>query len=175
MWNFDPNQYEASEFSIIPQGDHRVRIEDVEFKKSKSGNDMFEITLSVSGHGGNLWYYLVLDPNDPKKTNQKIGTFFESFGITNYDLNCYEDWVGKDGAVRVKHDSYNGSMSAKVLFCITRAYQTKLPAWREPVYSTSTYQKSTPSPSFNSAQAIPNEYVSPVLPQRQMEFKGFSF
>ena len=129
--------------------------------------------LDVSGYAGKLWHRIIIDPSNPEKTNYHLGKFFESFGITNYDLNCYEDWVGKDGAVRVKHDIYNGSMSAKVLFCITRAYQVKLPAWSEPVYSTSTYQKSAPSPSFNSAPAMPNEYVSSVPPQCQMEFKGF--
>ena len=71
MWQFDPNQYEESNFSIIPAGDHRVRIEDVISKKSKAGNDMFEITLAVSSHSSKLWYYLVLDPSDPKKTNQR--------------------------------------------------------------------------------------------------------
>ena len=40
MWNFDPSQYEESNFSIVPVGDHRVRIEDVISKQSKAGNDM---------------------------------------------------------------------------------------------------------------------------------------
>ena len=98
----------------------------------------------------------------------------KNFGITNYDLNDYESWVGKDGAVRVKHDSYNGSMSAKVLFCITRAYQAKLPAWREPMVKRVNVAP-TNSRSFDSTPTMPNEYASPVPPRRQMEFKGFSF
>lgn len=127
MWNFDPNQYEASEFSIIPQGDHRVRIEDVEFKKSKnSGNDMFEITLSVSGHGGHVWYYLTLDPSDPKKTNQKIGTLFESFGITDYSMANYPRWKGKVGGARIIHEEYNGEQRAKVRFLLSKKNQEKL-------------------------------------------------
>ena len=28
-WIFNPNEYEAKEFTIIPVGDHRVRISDV--------------------------------------------------------------------------------------------------------------------------------------------------
>lgn len=127
MWNFDPNQYEASEFSIIPQGDHRVRIEDVEFKKSKnSGNDMFEITLSVSGHGGHVWYYLTLDPGDPKKANQKIGTLFESFGITDYSMANYPRWKGKVGGARIIHEEYNGEQRAKVRFLLSKKNQEKL-------------------------------------------------
>ena len=74
----------------------------------------------------------------------------------------------------MKHDSYNGSMSAKVIFCITRAYQDKLPAWREPmtsrVNSTPTY-----SQPFSSAPAMPNEYVPVAPPQRQLVFDGFKF
>ena len=127
-WIFNPNEYEAKEFSIIPAGDHRVRISDVEGKTFKSGNNGFEITLEVSGHGASLWFYLVLDPADTKKTNQRIGTFFESFGITDYDLSHYRNWIGKVGGVRVKHEEYNGSQSAKVAFCLNRKNQDKLPA-----------------------------------------------
>lgn len=128
MWQFDPNQYEEKEgFSIIPAGDHRVRIEDVIAKQSKSGRDMFEITLAVSGHSSRLWYYLVLDPSDPKKTNQRIGDFFNSFGITDYNMANYPRWKGKVGGVRVKHEQYNGENSAKVAFCLSRKNQDKLP------------------------------------------------
>ena len=128
MWNFDPNQYEEKEgFSIIPVGDHRVRIEDVVSKQSKSGRDMFEITLAVSGHSSRLWYYLVLDPADPKKTNQRIGDFFNSFGITDYNMANYSRWKGKVGAVRVVHEEYNGENQAKVRFCLNRKNQDKLP------------------------------------------------
>ena len=128
MWNFDPNQYEEKEgFSIIPVGDHRVRIEDVISKQSKSGRDMFEITLAVSGHSSRLWYYLVLDPADPKKTNQRIGDFFNSFGITDFNMANYPRWKGKVGAVRVVHEEYNGENQAKVRFCLNRKNQDKLP------------------------------------------------
>ena len=126
-WIFNPNEYEAKEFSIIPAGDHRVRISNVEGKTFKSGNNGFEITLEVAGHGGSLWFYLVLDPSDTKKTNQRIGTFFESFGITDPDLSHYRNWIGKVGGVRVKHEEYNGSQSAKVAFCLSRKNQDKLP------------------------------------------------
>jgi hypothetical protein len=127
MWNFDPSQYEESNFSVVPVGDHRVRIEDVISKKSKAGNDMFEITLTVSGHNSRLWYYLVCDPADPKKTNQRIGSFFDSFGITDYNMANYPRWKGKVGAVRVVHEEYNGDTQAKVRFCLSRKNQDKLP------------------------------------------------
>lgn len=128
MWQFDPNQYEEKTgFTIIPVGDHRVRIEDVISKKSQAGRDMFEITLAVSGHSSRLWYYLVLDPSDPKKTNQRIGDFFNSFGIVDFNMANYSGWKGKVGGVRVKHEQYNGENQAKVAFCLNRKNQDKLP------------------------------------------------
>ena len=72
----------------------------------------------------------VLDRNDTKKTNQRIGTFFESFGIGDFDLSHYRGWIGKIGGVRVKHEEYNGANTAKVAFCLSRKNQEKLPAWK---------------------------------------------
>lgn len=129
-WTFNPNDYSTNEFSPIPTGDHRVRINDVVEKTFNSGNEGFEITLDVSGYSGKLWFYLVFDHNDPKKTNQRIGTFFESFGIGDFDLSHYRGWIGKIGGVRVKHEEYNGSNTAKVAFCLSRKNQDKLPAWK---------------------------------------------
>ena len=129
-WTFNPNEYTTNDFAPIPQGDHRVRISDVTEKKFNSGNEGFEITLDVSGHSGKLWYYLVFDHNDTKKTNQRIGAFFESFGIGDFDLSHYRGWIGKIGGVRVKHEDYNGSPSAKVAFCLSKKNQEKLPAWK---------------------------------------------
>ena len=130
-WSFNPAEYEESSFAIIPVGDHRVRINDIAPKTFKSGNEGFEITFDVSGYGSKLWFYLVLDPNDTKKTNQRIGSFFDSFGITDFNMSHYPNWKGKIGAVRVKHEEYNGSTSAKVAFCLARKNQDKLPAWKD--------------------------------------------
>ena len=113
-WTFNPADYDANSFAPIPAGDHRARISEVEFKTFKSGNEGFEITLDISGHGGKLWYYLVLDPSDTKKTNQRVGSFFDSFGITDYNLTHFTAWKGKIGAVRV-----------------SKKNQDKLPAWKE--------------------------------------------
>ena len=129
-WTFDVTHYEEQDFQTIPAGDHRVRISDVAEKVSKNGNDMFEITLEVSGYNSRLWYYLVLDKSDVKKTNQRIGDFFNSFGITDHNLGSGKQWIGKVGAVRVKHEEYNGSMNAKVAFVINRKNQDKLPPAR---------------------------------------------
>lgn len=126
-WIFNPNDYEAKDFAPVPEGEHRVRIADVVFKAFKSGNEGYEITLDVSGHGSKLWHYISLKKDDPKKTNQNIGNFFDSFGIVDYDLSHYRNWIGKVGAVRVRHEEYNGNTTAKVAYCISRAKQDKLP------------------------------------------------
>ena len=130
-WNFDPNQYEEQDFQIIPVGDHRVRIEDVVEKTFNSGNEGYEITLAVNGYNSKIWHYLVLDRNDPKKTNQRIGDFFNSFGITELALGSGKQWIGKVGAVRVKHEDYNGNTSAKVAYVINRKKQDKLAPWKD--------------------------------------------
>ena len=149
-WTFDANQYEEQDFSIIPAGDHRVRIADVEEKVSKSGNEMYEITFEVSGHNSKLWFYLVLDQSDSKKTNQRIGDFFNSFGITAHTLGTGKQWIGKVGAVRVKHEEYNGNMSAKVAFVLNRKNQEKLP----PAQFSATAAAPTPMASV-SAEELP--------------------
>lgn len=126
-WVFDSNDYEEKDFSVIPEGDHRVRIADVVEKTFKSGNSGFEVTFDVSNYRSKLWHYIVLDPSDKQKTNQRIGGFIDSFGITDYDLSHYRSWVGKVGAVKVKHEEYNGNTSAKVAFCLSKKNQEKLP------------------------------------------------
>ena len=175
-WNYNAADFKINENTnaLIPEGDHRVVVSRVTVKTYSSGNDGFEIMLDVSGYPGKLWHRIIMNPTNPEKTNHHLGKFFESFGITNYDLNDYEAWVGKDGAVRVKHECYNGSMSAKVLFCITRAYQGKLPAWREPM-AERVHVAPVNSRAFNSTPAMPNEYVPPAPSQRPKTFDGFSF
>lgn len=130
QWNYNPNQYEERSFSIIPEGDHRVRISEVTERSFNSGNEGFEVVLEVSGHSGKLWYYLVLNPANEKQTNQRLGAFFNSFGIANTNLAAYPSWVGKVGAAKVKHEEYNGKMSAKVQYLISKSKQDTLPPWK---------------------------------------------
>ena len=173
-WTYNATDFKINENSLIPEGDHRVVVSRVTIKTYSSGNEGFEIMLDVSGHPGKLWHRIILDPNNPERTNHHLGKFFESFGITNYNLNNYETWVGRDGAVRVRHDRYNGSTTAKVLFCITRAYQDKLPAWCEPMGARYNEVAMFGQP-FDNSPAMPNEYARTVPPRPPMEFKGFDF
>lgn len=136
-WNYNPNHYEERDFSIIPEGNYRVRISDVTEKIFSSGNEGYEIVLEVAGHSSKLWYRLVLNRQNEKQTNQNLGAFFNSFGITNTQLGNGKQWIGKVGGVRVKHEPYNGNMNAKVHYLISRSKQDELPAWQD---------KGTPAP-----------------------------
>ena len=136
-WNYNPNHYEERDFSIIPEGNYRVRISDVTEKIFSSGNEGYEIVLDVAGHSSKLWYRLVLNRQNEKQTNQNLGAFFNSFGIANTQLGNGRQWIGKVGAIRVKHEPYNGNMNAKVHYLISRNKQDDLPPWQD---------KGTPAP-----------------------------
>lgn len=129
-WQFDPSQYKENDFQIIPVGDYRARIADVVEKKFSSGNEGYEITLEINGYNSKMWFYLVLDASDPAKTNQRIGDFFNSFGITSPAMGTGKQWIGTVGAIRVRHEDYNGSPRAKVAYCIGRNRQDKLAPWK---------------------------------------------
>lgn len=129
-WTFDPSQYSEKNFEIIPVGDYRARIEDVVEKKFSSGNEGYEITLAINGYNSKMWFYLVLDPSNKAQTNQRIGEFFDSFGITNRTFGTGKQWIGSVGAVRVKHEAYNGENRAKVAYVIGPNRQDKLAPWK---------------------------------------------
>ena len=126
-WTYNPREYSARNFEPIPEGDYRVRINDVKEKVFSTGNEGFEIMLDVPGYTGKLWYYLVLDYSDSLKTNQRLGMFFDSFAISDTNLSNCSNWIGCDGAVRVKHSMYNGTITSRVVFCLSRAQQKKFP------------------------------------------------
>lgn len=128
-WDFNANDVEES-FPIIPTGDHRLRIASAEEKQSKKGLNMIELSLDVSGYPGRLYYYLVFMPDNTKMTNTNLSRLWDSFGIQSGNLNI-ASWVGKVGAGRVKHEPYNGDMTAKVSYFLDRQKQEKLPAWVE--------------------------------------------
>lgn len=130
-WNFDSNDYTEQSFKPIPVGDHRVRISSAEEQTSSSGRQMIKLVLEVSGYSSTIWHYIVFMPDNQKLTNQKLGELWNSFGIQqgNFNLNS---WVGKVGAAKVKHETYNNEPSAKIAYFINKDRQDKLPAWQEP-------------------------------------------
>jgi hypothetical protein len=130
-WNFNASDYEETSFKPIPVGDHRMRIASCEEQTSSTGKQMIKIVLDVSGQNATIWHFIVFMPENQKLTNQKLGEIFNSFGIQPGNLNTMS-WIGKVGAAKVKHDTYNGETNAKIAYFIAKDRQDKLPAWVEP-------------------------------------------
>lgn len=141
-WTYDKNDYDPNgHFELIPPGDYRCRIEEAEETRSKASNkDMFKLTLTISGHKGKLWFYVVFPEPDEENfnkkkqmTNQKLGEIWESFNLTVGDMNVL-NWRGKVGAARLKQckNDRSGDMENQVSFFLTRKRQEDLPAWQEP-------------------------------------------
>lgn len=144
-WEFDPSDYDPNRAHVlIPVGYHRVRIEDAEETKSKSGKDMVKLTFAISRLKGKLWFYLVFDPNNKQMTNQRLGDIWESFNLKVGDMNLL-NWKGKVGACNVRHkpkENSNGEMQAEISYFLLRKKQEDLPVWVEP-------DGSTPAPAFD--------------------------
>ena len=148
-WVYDPSQYTEKSFEIIPVGDYRARVADVVEKTFSSGNSGYEMTLDINGYNSKIWFYLVLDASNPAQTNQRIGDFFNSFGITGTAMGSGKQWIGSVGAVRIKHEDYKGNQTAKVAYCIARNRQDKLPAWKGGTAAT--------APAQNEEITIPDD------------------
>ncbi len=129
-WTFDASMYQEKSFSLTPVGDYRARIVDVQEKKYSSGNEGYEITLELNGQPGKIWYNLVLEASNPQRTNQRIGDFFNSFGIISPAMGTGKQWIGSVGAVRIKHGEFNGNTRAEIAYFIARSRQDKLEAWK---------------------------------------------
>ena len=132
-WKYNPADYNPDVFELIPVGEYRVRIEQCELKLAKSGKQMFQIRLAVSGHIANVWTYLVFDGTDEKSrknTNQQLGSIYDSFEIPKGNLNP-SDWKGKTGGAKIKHEMYNGEKQAKISYFLPRKKVDALPAWQE--------------------------------------------
>ena len=128
----NPNEYTKLGILSIPAGDHRVKIINVTKKiYGSSGKEGFEITLRVSGRRGLLWYWLVRDPDDEVRFYKKLQSFFWSFDILDQDISHYEQWIGKYGAVRVRHsvDEETKYIKAYVFYCLYGVQKDVLPAF----------------------------------------------
>lgn len=137
-WNYDANDYNENSYVVIPEGVHRARISKAEGKTYNSGREGIAITFDISGYSSKVFYNLVFMEEDKKGTNQKLGSLFNSFDIQpSMDLNT---WIGKVGAICVKHGEYQGEKQANFHYCINRSKQDSLPAWKEPLSGGSTQE-----------------------------------
>ena len=140
---YNAEDFNDNAYALIPEGKYRVRIEEAKERTSHSGKDMIELTLAVSGYSSKLWGYIILDQSTPeavKKTNQTLGTVFNSFNIPHGDLEL-DHWIGRVGGAKVNHrDGINGEPRANIQYFLYRKEVDKLPAWKNPDGSTPTVQ-----------------------------------
>lgn len=150
--NFDTN---------IPEGPHRIRIKAAEKAKSKSGNDMLTLQFDVSGYNEVIYHYITFMKDRPEITNRMLTQFFDSFkDIQDGDLNI-NNWIGKVGACKVKHEEYNGNTNAKIHYFIHKDKQGNLPVWKEVINSAPA--ASTPTVDADGFMSIPDN-VAEHLP-----------
>ena len=142
-WKFERVE---QKFEQIKVGDHRVRIKEVSKQISQNGRDMIKLVFDVSGTNLLLYNYIVFMDDRPEITNRKLTQLFDSFGIEdgNFNLNS---WVGKVGAVNVKHDEEE---RAVVNYYINKNRQQNLPPWVEG-------NTETPTPKLGELYEVDDE------------------
>ena len=126
-WNY---QREERKFEALPEGKYRVRIKEADKAVSSKGNDMLVLQLEVSGSTKILYHYIVFMPDKAEITNRMLTQFFDSFkDIEEGDFNM-NNWLGKVGAVMIKHEEYNGEKRERISYFISADKQADLPAWQ---------------------------------------------
>lgn len=112
-----PAEAEQREFQVPPVGEYNFMVVSVEKTYSSAGNSMAKVRLDLQGADGSVFDNLVLTDN----MIWKLNSFFESIGIKekgkelDIDLStAFDKAQGKEGRLKVKHETYNGKPSAKV-------------------------------------------------------------
>ena len=155
LWtNYRQQDFTERSYSLIPEGAHRVRIENAQEKVSRSGRNMIELTLDVSGYSSKLWSYIVLDDSSEdavKRTNRTLGAVFNSFNIEQQEDSDIDlsSWIGKTGGAMVRHRTdYSGKKRAEVHYFLYRENVDALPAWQE----NSSHQRTAEAYNLNPAE-----------------------
>ncbi len=96
------NTYQYEQYSQnfdCPDGENKVRIDKVDLTRSKAGNDMLEIRLSVQGSNGQQYIERYVDN---EYFNKNMSRFFDAFTIQpgNFDFNS---WLGHQGKGFFEH------------------------------------------------------------------------
>lgn len=141
-WNYSRTESDRK-FEPLPEGNYRIRVRSADKATSKAGRDMLALQFDVSGSNAVLYHYIVFLDDKPEITNRMLTQFFDAFPqIPEGDFNM-SNWIGKVGACKVKHEEYNGDMTAKIHYFIAANRQKDLPPWKEP--SNSAKNKPTPA------------------------------
>lgn len=130
---FIPKQFTTNS-TPLAEGDYRVRINQASLSEDEDGNIRLEIVFDLSGKIRKLWYGIIISLDDHEAVSNKLNNLFQSFGISSSEEENFDSWVGRMGAVRVKPANYCGKPVDRVVFCLSKEYQKRLPAWKEVVY-----------------------------------------
>jgi len=124
-WNYDPSKYKkdapTTEYVLIPEGLHQVRIIKVEVMQAKSGKEMLAIRMVPLDYQEKtaLTYFLVKDYENSDRTNQNVGRMFDCFDMMNWSSDARDDtdhWLGCWGGVEIIHKEREGKDGRKRLF-----------------------------------------------------------
>lgn len=106
-----------AEFSVPPIGDYNFMVMSAEKTFSSNGNPMIKVRLDLQGADGSVFDNLVISD----KMMWKLVTFFESIGLKKkgeeLSLSIGEaadKAVGLEGFCKIKHETYQGKLGAKV-------------------------------------------------------------
>lgn len=121
-FKFNKNEYQEDKehYTLIPVGEHIVRIAEAQEKISKSsGNNMIELVCQPVDEKikGKLWAYIV----DNEKAAQKIGEILNSCGVPTSQIPetiTAKTFLGKVGRVKVRHVNKNGEPKAEINYWI---------------------------------------------------------
>ena len=128
------NQITDTNFPLMREGDYRVRINRATITFDHNDSAQLEIVLDVSGTARKITYYIGLNDGNEKYASNKLKAFYNSFGIRTGEQDDMNSWVGKMGAVRVKHFQLQEKTLARIAFCLDKEYQKKLSKWKEVNY-----------------------------------------
>lgn len=148
IFNYNAAQYDPNA-GRLQKGKYRIRINKAEPCVSRTGKEGYKFEMGISGTKKTLKYWLFLDPENPESTNQRLGRFFDCFGIE--DKIIVEDiertWIGLVGGAMIAEND-EGYMGIRYL--LGREDQTALP----PAAFIDT--ASAPAPSAVANSATPN-------------------
>lgn len=113
-----PATAEQKEFTVPPVGEYNFIVISAEKTYSQnSGNPMLKVRLDLQGADGSVFDNLPLTDN----MMWKIVSFFESIGLKKKGEElkigigeAADKAVGCEGRLKVKHETYNGKLNAKV-------------------------------------------------------------
>lgn len=136
MANIGNYDFKKEEGDKLEVSKYRLKVVEADKMTSKNGRDMLALKFAVSGKQIPLYHYIVFLDDTPERrtiTNKNLTQFFESFGINmdNGEWKETANYIGKVGACQTKESEYNGEISIKVHYFLSKKEQAELPPWVE--------------------------------------------